>query len=102
MKFWLRRFFGTYLIFTRGIYGSLLVKIETTVFPLIMSHLNSVPLKKKYYVKKEHHSNFCTFEVGSIVNVPGQYLRKYGISSNFGAVRNEDPTGGSIHYHGLP
>ena len=27
----------------------------------------------------EHYSNFCTFEIASLVNVPGHYLRKYGI-----------------------
>ena len=26
----------------------------------------------------EHYSNFCTFEIASLVNVPGHYLRKYG------------------------
>jgi hypothetical protein len=30
------------------------------------------------YIKKEHYSNFCTFEIASLVNVPGHYLRKYG------------------------
>ena len=41
--------------------------------------LNSVPfLEKAYYIKKEHYSNFCTFEIASLVNVPGHYLRKYG------------------------
>ena len=39
------------------------------------------PLLKKLstYIKKEHYSNFCTFEIASLVNVPGHYLRKYGI-----------------------
>ena len=49
--------------------------------------LNNVPpwivspfLKKlNTYIKKEHYSNFCTFEITSLVNVPGHYLRKYGI-----------------------
>ena len=27
----------------------------------------------------EHYPNFCTFEIASLVNVPGHYLRKYGI-----------------------
>ena len=26
-------------------------------------------------MKKEHYSNFCTFEIASLVNVPGQYLK---------------------------
>ena len=26
--------------------------------------------------------NFCTYEIASLVNVPGHYLRKYGISSS--------------------
>ena len=30
-------------------------------------------------IKKEHYSNFYTFENASLVNVPGHYLRKYGI-----------------------
>ena len=35
-------------------------------------------------MKKEHYSNFCTFEINSLVNVPGRYLRKYGtqVTSN--------------------
>ena len=41
--------------------------------------MNSVPfLKKGWFIKKEHYSNFCTFEIVSLVNVPGHYLRKYG------------------------
>jgi hypothetical protein len=41
--------------------------------------LNSVPsFEKAYYIKKEHYSNFCTFEIASLVNVLGHYLRKYG------------------------
>ena len=31
-------------------------------------------------MKKEHHPNFWTFEITSLPNVPGHYLRKYGIS----------------------
>ena len=27
----------------------------------------------------KHYSNFCTLEIASLVNVPGQYLRKYGM-----------------------
>ena len=27
----------------------------------------------------EHYSNFWTFEIASLPNVPGHYLRKYGI-----------------------
>ena len=27
----------------------------------------------------EHFPNFCTFEIASLVNVQGHYLRKYGI-----------------------
>ena len=30
-------------------------------------------------MKKKHYSNFCTFEIASLVNVPEHYLRKYGI-----------------------
>ena len=30
-------------------------------------------------VTEEHYSNFCTFEIASIVNVPRHYLRKYGM-----------------------
>ena len=29
-------------------------------------------------IKKEHYSNFGTFENASLLNVPGHYLRKYG------------------------
>ena len=36
-------------------------------------------LKKLSTQKKEHYSNFCTFEIASLVNFPRQYLRKYGI-----------------------
>ena len=32
-----------------------------------------------YYIKKGHYSNFCTFEISNLVNVPGHYLRKCGI-----------------------
>ena len=43
-------------------------------------HLSSVPFfEKAYYIKKEHYSSFCSFEIASLVNVPGHYLRKYGI-----------------------
>ena len=28
------------------------------------------------------HKNFCTFEIASLVNVPGHYLRKYSHLSN--------------------
>ena len=31
------------------------------------------------YIKKEHYSKFCTFEIASLDNVPGHYFRKYGI-----------------------
>ena len=41
--------------------------------------LNSVPFfEKVYYVKKEHYSNICSFEMTSLANVLGHYLRKYG------------------------
>ena len=33
--------------------------------------------KLSMYIKKEHYSNFWTFEVASLPNVPGHYLRKY-------------------------
>ena len=29
-------------------------------------------------IKMAPYSNFCTFEIVSLVNVPGHYLRKYG------------------------
>ena len=29
--------------------------------------------------KKEHYSNFCTFEIATLLNVPEHYLRIYGI-----------------------
>ena len=29
-------------------------------------------------MKKEHYSNFCTFDIVCLVNVPGHYLMKYG------------------------
>ena len=46
----------------------------------ILTDLNSVPfLEKASYIRKEHYSNFCTFEIASLLNVPGHYLRKYGI-----------------------
>ena len=35
--------------------------------------------KKSLVHKKERYSNFCTFEIASLLNVPGHYLRKYGI-----------------------
>ena len=51
--------------------------------------LNNVPpwlvsfLKKlRMYIKKENYSYFCTFEIASLVNVPGHYLRKYGKCEN--------------------
>ena len=44
--------------------------------------LNSFPFfEKALYIKKEFYSNFCTFEIVSLVNIPGYYLRKYGIRS---------------------
>jgi hypothetical protein len=36
-------------------------------------------LEKAQYIKNEHYSNFCTFEIASLVNVPGHYLTKYSI-----------------------
>ena len=30
-------------------------------------------------ITKEHYSNFGSFEIATLLNVPGQYLRKYGI-----------------------
>ena len=32
----------------------------------------------------EHDSNFCTFEIASLVNVPRHFLRKYGIECLLG------------------
>ena len=31
------------------------------------------------YIAKGQYSNYCTFEIASLVNVPGHYLRKYSI-----------------------
>ena len=46
--------------------------------------LNNVPLwivspflKMLSTLKKEYYSNFCTFEISSLVNVPGHYLSKW-------------------------
>ena len=40
--------------------------------------LNSVPFfEKTQYIKKGQNSNFGTFEIASLPNVPGHYLRKY-------------------------
>ena len=43
-------------------------------------------LKKKLsaYIKRELYSNFWTFEIASLPNVPGHYLKKYGIFSKKG------------------
>ena len=35
--------------------------------------------EKAQYIKKEHYSNFCTFEIASLVNGPEHYLWKYGM-----------------------
>ena len=35
-------------------------------------------LKKNLVHKKEHYLNIVTFEMASLVNVLGHYLRKYG------------------------
>jgi hypothetical protein len=52
--------------------------------PWIMSPLNSVPFfEKALYIKKKLYSNFCTFEIASLVNVPDHYLRKYGVWPSF-------------------
>ena len=37
------------------------------------------PILKNLSTKKEHYSNVCTFEIASLVNVPGHYLRKCGM-----------------------
>ena len=42
--------------------------------------LNNVPPRIVLSIKREHYSNFGTFVNPSLVNVPGHYLRKYGIS----------------------
>ena len=45
-----------------------------------MSPLNCVPFfEKALYMNKEHYSSFWTFEIASLPNVTGHYLRKYGI-----------------------
>ena len=40
------------------------------------------PFLKKLstYIEMEHYSNFGTFEIASLPNVPGYYFRKYGDS----------------------
>ena len=41
----------------------------------------SIRFLKKFRTSKgtfRHYSNFCTFEIASLVNVLGHYLRKYG------------------------
>ena len=51
--------------------------------------LNNVPpwivspfLKKlSTYIKKEQYSNFCSFEIARLVNVPGHYWRKWYVVS---------------------
>ena len=51
-----------------------------------MPPLNNVPFfEKKIVHKKEHYSNFCTFEILSLPNVLEHYLRKYGnyLASSF-------------------
>ena len=35
--------------------------------------------EKAWYINKEHYSIFFTFEIATLLNVPGHYLRKYGI-----------------------
>ena len=64
-------------------YVSSIGNIYNTYIPYFLKYcppLNSVPIfEKAQYIKKEHHSNFCTFEIASLVNVPGHYLRKYGM-----------------------
>ena len=56
-----------------------------------MPPLNSVPFfEKAYYIKKKYYSNFCTFEIASLVNFPGHYLRKYGILLLMTAVGSND------------
>ena len=59
------------------------------ILPWIMSPLEQCPLFWKILVhKKEHYSNFCTFEIAILLNVPGHYLRKYDMhSSNRSLVR---------------
>ena len=45
------------------------------------------------YIKKEHYSNFGTFEIASLVNVPRHYLRKYGIFKKTSLVFQYDLSG---------
>ena len=47
------------------------------------------PFLKKIstYIKREHYSNFCTFEIASLLNVPRLYLRKYGICNQYSVVK---------------
>ena len=58
--------------------GFFYVKSQYTISPEIMSPLEQL-FEKAQYIKKEHYSNYGTFEISSLVNVPGHYLRKYGI-----------------------
>ena len=51
--------------------------------------MNSVPFfEKAWPIRKEQYSNFCTFEIARLVNVPGHYLRKYGKYSKWLIFRN--------------
>ena len=43
----------------------------------MMSSLEQCPLEKAQYIKKELYSNFATFEIASLPNVPRNYLRKF-------------------------
>ena len=44
---------------------------------LSFSLIQKLPESRFLYV--EHYSNFCTFKIASLPNVPGHYLWKYGI-----------------------
>jgi hypothetical protein len=63
----------------------------------IVPPLNSVPFfEKGEYIKKEHYSNFCTFEIASLAIVPGHYSRKYGIGKNQKLCQNKIQNGETL------
>ena len=49
---------------------------EKQHYTIMQSECNAACLPEN---NKIRISNFCTFEIASLINVPGHYLRKYGI-----------------------
>ena len=49
------------------------------------------PFLKKVITNKEHYSNFWTFEIATLLNVPSHYLRKYGNYSHMLFYNHFDP-----------